>query len=801
MLRLGALAAGLGGGYFFRRRSTGCRELLEGLESRVLLSAAPSGLLPLASTLPNEAAISAPKFSDLWHLQNTGQTLSNPSSGPATGTPGADIKATGAWDYSTGSKSVVIAVLDTGVDLSQPDLISNIWNNPNESASNGVDNDHNGYVNDIHGWNFVDNNNNVQDTSLTGHGTLVSGVIGAQGNNGIGVSGVAWNVSLMELKVGTDSGVDPAAVTRAINYVILMKQRGVNIVAINASYISFGSPSLSQFQAISSAGSNGILYIAAAGNSSMNLDTLVPSGFLPSNMIWVAATDNHDQLWSQSNYGKNSVALGAPGVDILSTWKMGLYLTVSGTSFAAPMVSGAVALLASYAPTATMAQLRSAILSNVDPLASLAGTTSTGGRLNVLKAIRSLAPVAPVNHSPLGNFEYADSSFALGWTYDPDSPTTALNVQAYVDGQPGPTAVASNTRPDLVPVAGSANHGYTIDLSGLTPTLHRVDIYAFDAQTNQRTLLGSKTVNSNAAPFGYIDILDGYQVVGWAFDREAGSGPVRVRVDIDNQQPFMTLASNNRPDLQSYLGSTNHGYSFIMPRLTTGTHTITVWAADSSDSGLVMLGQKQLTYVDTASVHMPYGNLEVLNSSVVAGWAYDADAGAAPINVRVDIDGTAGVPFSANYFRQDLQNYLGSGAHGWAMSLASLSAGAHRVDVYMIDAGTGTPVLLASRMLNNAAPYGNVEGLTSQYVVGWAFSPGLGSAAATIRVDIDGMFGALTSASTARADLTPVVGSPNHGFLAMLPQMSPGTHRVTVYVLDPFSLAPKVLADQSVNVA
>ena len=310
-------------------------------------------------TLPND-----PNFASQWYLQNSS-------------TSGIDAPA--AWSVTTGSKNVVIAVLDSGINLNDPDLKNNIWTNPGIVSS--------GITNDIHGWNFVNNSSNVADNF--GHGTAVATIIGAEGNNGLGNTGVDWHVTILPVEIGTAAGVTDQSLINGINYVIGLKQKGVNIVAINASYLSFSFPGLAAMNAVQNAGNNGILYVAAAGNNAMNLDTVIPSGFLPSNMIMVGAIDNQNKLASFSNYGAHSVAVGAPGVNVLTNFN-GLYLPLSGTSFAAPMVSGIIGLLKAAVPNATMLQLKNAILNSgvADP--ALVGKTITGRRVDAYSALEYL---------------------------------------------------------------------------------------------------------------------------------------------------------------------------------------------------------------------------------------------------------------------------------------------------------------------------------------------------------------------------------------------------------------------------
>jgi hypothetical protein len=360
----------------------------EPLERRAVLSVAPyAGIdAPILSTaLPND-----PSFGLEWNLQNTGQS---------GGTPGIDIGAPQAWDICTGSRNVVVAIIDSGIDLMHPDLAANVWTNPGEVASNGIDDDRNGFVDDIHGWNFVDNNANVQDGY--GHGTHVAGIIGAVGNDGVGVTGVDWRVSLMVLRVQNDSGAGTtSAVIGALRYATTMRRDfGINVVVTNNSWEAAAGYSSVIEGLIREQGEAGITFVAAAGNHGTDNDVTprYPSNYDLPNVIAVASLASAGVLAGSSDYGATTVDLAAPGTFILSTWKGGGYAALSGTSMAAPHVSGTVALLAAAKPGITVAQVRAAILGTTAPLASLAGKTATGGRLDAFAALASLG-VAP---SPL----------------------------------------------------------------------------------------------------------------------------------------------------------------------------------------------------------------------------------------------------------------------------------------------------------------------------------------------------------------------------------------------------------------
>ncbi len=273
-------------------------------------------------------------------------------------------------------------MIDTGIDYTHPDLAANIWTNTAEIQGNGKDDDGNGFVDDVHGYDFANNDGDPMDDN--GHGTHVAGTIGAVGNNGIGVAGIDWNVKLMALKFldATGSGLISNAI-RALDYAVMM---GAQVS--NNSYGGGGyDPAFAD--AIHNAQSNGHILVAAAGNDGLNNDTTpsYPSNYNFDNVVSVAATDHNDQLASFSNYGASTVDLAAPGVDILSTYKGGGYAYMSGTSMATPHVTGAVALIRDQHPDWSYTQVIQQLLSTTDPLSSLQGKTITGGRLDLGRAL------------------------------------------------------------------------------------------------------------------------------------------------------------------------------------------------------------------------------------------------------------------------------------------------------------------------------------------------------------------------------------------------------------------------------
>jgi len=324
--------------------------------------------LAYADAIPND-----PKFNEMWGLHNTGQT---------GGTPDADIDAPEAWEIATGSEEIVAASIDTGVDYNHEDLAANMWKNPGEIPDNGKDDDGNGLVDDVYGYDFYNNDNNPMDDH--GHGTHTSGTIGAVGNNGIGVTGVCWNVKIMALKCFSASGIgDNAAIIKCVQYATLMGAR-----LSNNSY--GGPPSRSLRDAIAA----GPLFVAAAGNNGWRLPHFPSSYGLP-NIISVAATDHNDNKASFSNYGVKLVDLGAPGVNILSTLPGNSYGAGQGTSMASPHVAGVAALIMSVNPGLSDLEVKDCILNSVDAVPDLNGKVLTGGRLNAEKAVKLAIPAAP----------------------------------------------------------------------------------------------------------------------------------------------------------------------------------------------------------------------------------------------------------------------------------------------------------------------------------------------------------------------------------------------------------------------
>jgi subtilisin family serine protease len=357
------------------------------LQQPGVLAAEPNYIRRAFNTIPNDSW-----FGSQWALQNTGQTVEG-----TAGTAGADISMTSAWDLGRTSPNVVVAVVDTGITLNHSDLNGNLWVNPGEIPSDGIDNDGDGKIDDVNGWDFVNNDGDPTDDETSRHGTHVSGIIGAKGDDGSGIAGITWAVRLMSLKIldstGTGTVADEIA---AIQYATA---KGAHI--INA---SLGGGGFSQAEKDAIDAFPG-LFVAASGDGGADqvgddndVSPIYPACHTSPNIIAVAATDQDDNLASFSNYGATCVHVAAPGVNIISDNDVGFVAFISGTSQSAPHVSGVAALLKAQDPNRTTAQIKTAILTTVDVKASLSGKVATGGRLNARAAltppVRPLAPVA-----------------------------------------------------------------------------------------------------------------------------------------------------------------------------------------------------------------------------------------------------------------------------------------------------------------------------------------------------------------------------------------------------------------------
>ncbi|MDP8202909.1 MAG: S8 family serine peptidase, partial [Candidatus Tenebribacter mawsonii] len=354
-------------------------KIIDSLNTNPYVEYAEPNYILRADIIPND-----PSFGDQWALNNTGQN---------DGTPDADIDAPESWDITTGDTNIVVGVIDSGIDYEHEDLEDNIWTNWDEIPDNGIDDDNNGYIDDIHGWDFYNNDDDPMDDF--GHGTHVAGTIGAVSNNGIGVTGVAWDVRMMALKFLGSDGSGPTS--GAVSAIIYGTANGVKLT--NNSW-GGGEYSQTLYDAIASADTAGILFIASAGNDAKDNDAnpTYPSCYDLENIISIASTDRNDSLSTFSNWGLSTVDIAAPGSSILSTEPNNQYGYKSGTSMAAPNVSGGIVLAWAQFPGFSSHQIIHQILGGSDQKENLDGLMNSGSRLNIYNAVVDTNISIKVNH-------------------------------------------------------------------------------------------------------------------------------------------------------------------------------------------------------------------------------------------------------------------------------------------------------------------------------------------------------------------------------------------------------------------
>lgn len=419
-----------------------------------------------ADLTPND-----PSINQCWGLNNTGQTINGDA-----GTNNADINAFEAWNSFTGNPNFVIAIIDTGLNRTHPDLAGNVWTNPGEVPGNGIDDDNNGYVDDVYGWNWVSNNNNPMDDN--NHGSHCAGTIGAVGNNGVGVAGVNWRCKMVGLKFLNSGGSGSiSAALSALQYCTRMNIKVSNNSWGGGGYSASFSSALTASQAV------GHIFCAAAGNGGYNNDTSpsYPASYSQDNVIAVAAVDNDFRLASFSQYGATSVDIGAPGVNVYSTIQGTGYAFFNGTSMATPHVTGVTALVYGQNTGWTYTQVRNRILSTARPVAALAGRCVTGGCVDAGAAIFS----APNNPPQISL----------------SSPTEGTNV-------PAGTAVslsASASDPDEGNLTGSIV--WTSSLQGVIGTGGSLNVSHFIVGTH--TITASITDSRGATASGQRTITIG----------------------------------------------------------------------------------------------------------------------------------------------------------------------------------------------------------------------------------------------------------------------------------------------------
>ena len=536
-----------------------------------------------AATTPNDT-----RFDELWGLNNTGQT---------GGSDDADIDAVEAWDISTGSRDVVVGVIDTGVDHSHSDLNANMWVNSGEIAGDGIDNDNNGYIDDIYGINAITDIGDPMDDN--GHGTHVAGTIGAVGDNNEGVVGVNQEVSIVGCKFLDASGSGSTSdALKCIDYMVGLRNSGVNLRVLNNSWGGGGfSQALSD--AITSSEQAGILFVAAAGNSASDNDVTpsYPASYEHDSVVAVASTTHTDAMSGFSQYGANSVDLGAPGSAILSTWPGGGYNSISGTSMATPHVAGAAALALAVNPDLTVVELKELLMNSGDDNADLAGRTVSGKRLNVNQALIDADPTPGFRFSAtprqvtLVAGETASYSFDVGsiadWSGD-----ISLTVVGTLEG-------ASLSSATVEP-------GDTFTLSVPTTAETAWGEYSFTVTGTSGDLVKEQTVSLYVNPQGLTDFTysNNTSVAIPDNDPEGISSVINVadEITIFDTATFVDITHTYIGDLTVSLTSPAGTTAVLHSRAGGGADDISQTFNSSSFNGEIATGDWTLTVVDSANV-------------------------------------------------------------------------------------------------------------------------------------------------------------------------------------------------------
>ncbi len=569
-----------------------------------------------------QAVPNDPSFGSLWGLHQSNDR---------------DIDAPEAWDTARGTGATVVAVIDTGVDYNHPDLAANMWVNTDEIAGNGVDDDGNGFVDDRHGYDFRNNDGNPMDDN--NHGTHVAGTIGAVGNNGIGVAGVAWTTRIMALKFLNASGSGSTShAIQAINYAVA---NGAKI--LNNSW-GGGGASNSLANAINGARNAGVIFVAAAGNNGTNNNTTPnwPSNYATTydNVVAVASTTSSDTLSSFSNYGSTTVTLGAPGSNIYSTLRNGGYGTYSGTSMATPHVSGALAVLWDQNPSWTYQQVLNNLRTNVTPLPALASTTTTGGRLN----LGNMVPPGPdTNGARVTSSAFSgtavDTFDKVRLTFSEEiNPTTFTTADVISLTGPNGTLTAtgvaavggsSNTQFDVTFAAQSALGTYSLtvgpDIRDVANNQMNQDLDGVNGEVPADRYTGTATLTLNTASFvgtnttlqgSWRDAIgtDGYQIA-----QNATSTPSYATVAMSGQTGYTWAASTGDVRALQKPAPATDRIASTWYATNTFDVTVTVAGTQARRLGLYFLDWDNGGRTQRVDVLGPSGNL--LDSQTVSGFS------------------------------------------------------------------------------------------------------------------------------------------------------------------------------------
>mgnify|MGYP001599117447 CR=1 FL=1 len=392
-------------------------------------------------------------------------------------------------------------------------------------------------------------------------------------------------------------------------------------------------------------------------------------------------------------------------------------------------------------------------------------------------ATTTLANTTLTNAPPVAHMDVTTSTRLAGWAYDSDATGTPLQVRIDVDGVTGTAFTTDHARADV----GNAFHLGTnmvgFDVSGNFAG-KVVEVYVLDNPSN----IGRLVYTNNRPPKGHVDVNNGYTVAGWAFDPDDTTAHVNIRVLVDGVKlsETDTAAATSRSDLTSVAGSPDHGYSITIPGLTPGKHLIAVYAidAEAKSAPAVLLGYNTVTNA------APTGHVDVVNSTLVQGWALDPDFGAGPAQVSVYVDDLLYTTVTANASRPDLVRYYGSAGHGFAVNLTDLGLSSHSITVTVHDNRTSNQneIVIYDDFINNRQPQGSFDVVKNGQLMGWAWDPDAPGTAIAVDVYVDGVYSKTASANVERPDLSAVTGgSTAHGFSIEMPVLSFGTHKIDLY--------------------
>ncbi len=543
-----------------------------------------------------------PGYSNLWGLENTGQVIGVP------GVVDADIDANLAWNVSTGDPNVVVAVIDTGVDYSHADLAANIWFNPDQSAG------------DSHGYDFYDNDNDPMDEH--GHGTHVAGTICAEANNGVGIVGVAWKCKIMALRfLGPFGGYTSDAVL-ALDYAVS------NGAKISNNSWGGGGFSLSLYNAISNAAANGHLFIAAAGNGDENnigFDTDItahyPSSYELDNIISVAATDNRDNLAGFSNFGVNSVDVGAPGVYIYSSIPGDSYGWSSGTSMATPHVAGVAALILSTHSDWAYSDIKNRIFNTVRPISALNGKTVTGGVVNAFDALQD--PVTqPNGPDGLSAISLSHTEIDLTWT-DNSSDEAGFRIERSVDGALSWTEIA-DTGVDVTAYSDASLQAettydyrvYAYNSAGISNYSNVATTTTDPAPSSQEIVASSDIANAGSVQGSYLDTREDGGAVQSITERKSGGRPSSRYSYLQHSWLFNVPVGSATFYLNAWSTELGDGDSFVFSYSLDGNQYIdmlTISGGDTTNNVVYVLPAEVngSVYIRVTDTDRSAGNLDM----------------------------------------------------------------------------------------------------------------------------------------------------------------------------------------------